>query len=130
MATRKTASKPAAQPAQGRAAATPSAPLPDKPAKSVAVPIAKKAVPASEGGSGKPKLVRDSFTIPKSEYAVLGDLKQRATRLGQPAKKSELIRAGIGALNRLTDKGFQAALASVPSLKTGRPKGKKGAAAK
>ena len=37
----------------------------------------------------KPKLVRDSFTIPKAEYSVLDELKQRAARAGSPAKKSE-----------------------------------------
>ena len=70
----------------------------------------------------KQKLVRDSFTIPKGEYAVLGDLKERATQLKRPTKKSELLRAGVAALHGMSDKAFLAALAKVPSLKTGRPK--------
>jgi hypothetical protein len=70
----------------------------------------------------KHKLVRDSFTIPKSEYTVLGELKQRAARLARPVKKSELLRAGIVALSAMTDKSFLSALDAVPSLKTGRPK--------
>jgi len=65
--------------------------------------------------------VRDSFTIPKTEYSVLDDLKQRAAKLGQPAKKSELLRAGIKALAAMSDAALQAALASVPAIKTGRP---------
>ena len=69
----------------------------------------------------KHKLVRDSFTIPKSEHAVLDALKQRAARLTRPAKKSEILRAGIGALNAMPDKAFLAALGTIPSLKTGRP---------
>ncbi|MBC7993651.1 MAG: hypothetical protein H7Z15_10455 [Rhizobacter sp.] len=92
-------------------------------------PPAKK-TPAAQNGSaalhkGKPKLVRDSFTIPKSEYLVLEVLKVRAVKLTRPAKKSELLRAGIQALSQMTDKAFLAALDSVPSLKTGRPKGVK-----
>jgi hypothetical protein len=71
----------------------------------------------------KPKLVRDSFTIPKSEYAVLEGLKLRAAKLARPIKKSELLRAGIAALSAMSDKAFLAALNGVPSLKTGRPKG-------
>jgi hypothetical protein len=67
--------------------------------------------------------VRDSFTIPKVEYAVLDALKLRAANLTRPVKKGELIRAGIGALNAMDDKAFLAALDTVPSLKTGRPKG-------
>jgi hypothetical protein len=70
----------------------------------------------------KNKLVRDSFTIPKAEYAVLNELKQRATRLTQPAKKSELLRAGIALLKGLSDQAFLTALAAVPNLKTGRPR--------
>ncbi len=70
----------------------------------------------------KAKLVRDSFTIPKAEYATLNELRQRATRLAAPAKKSELLRAGIELLKGLSDQAFLAALAAVPNLKTGRPK--------
>ena len=69
----------------------------------------------------KPKLVRDSFTIPKAEYVVLEQLKQRANSLAQPAKKSELLRAGIKALAAMPDAAFQAALQQVPAIKTGRP---------
>ncbi|WP_232834492.1 hypothetical protein [Rhodoferax ferrireducens] len=69
----------------------------------------------------KPKLVRDSFTIPKAEYTVLDDLKQRATKLASAVKKSELIRAGVKALAAMSDAAFQAALKAVPTIKTGRP---------
>lgn len=70
----------------------------------------------------KQKLVRDSFTIPKNEYLVLDALKQRALGAGRAAKKSEILRAGISALNGMSDAAFVAALSAVPSLKTGRPK--------
>lgn len=69
----------------------------------------------------KPKLVRDSFTIPKAEYVVLEELKQRAAKLTRPAKKSELLRAGIKALAALSDAAFLTALEQVPAIKTGRP---------
>jgi hypothetical protein len=74
-----------------------------------------------KAGAAKNKLVRDSFTIPKAEYAVLNELKQRATRLTQPAKKTEILRAGVALLHSLSDKAFLEALAAVPNLKTGRP---------
>jgi hypothetical protein len=70
----------------------------------------------------KHKLIRDSFTIPKSEYSVLESLKLRALALARPTKKSELLRAGIAALSAMSDKQFLAAVSSIPSLKTGRPK--------
>ena len=85
--------------------------------------VPKPAAPAAPAAKVKNKLVRDSFTIPKSEYAVLAGLKLRAANLKRPAKKSELLRAGVGALNAMSDKAFLLALNAVPSLKTGRPKG-------
>ncbi|MEO7129653.1 MAG: hypothetical protein ABI040_12450 [Rhodoferax sp.] len=69
----------------------------------------------------KPKLVRDSFTIPKAEYGVFDELKQRAAKLAHPVKKSELLRAGVKALAAMPDTGFLAALQAVPTIKTGRP---------
>lgn len=71
----------------------------------------------------KPKLVRDSFTIPKAEFAAIDTLKTRAIALGTSVKKSELLRAGLMALQGLNDAAFKAALAAVPTLKTGRPTG-------
>ncbi len=70
----------------------------------------------------KPKMVRDSFTIPKDEYAALAELKQRCAKLAQPCKKSELLRAGIKALTAMSDKTLLAALKAIPAIKTGRPK--------
>lgn len=51
---------------------------------------AQKADKASESvilKTPKIKMVRDSFTIPKNEYAQLEVLKERLIGLGQPAKK-------------------------------------------
>jgi hypothetical protein len=69
----------------------------------------------------KPKLVRDSFTIPKTEYTVIDELKQRAAKAGRPAKKSEVLRAGVKALAAMSEVAFMAALGAVPAVKTGRP---------
>jgi hypothetical protein len=69
----------------------------------------------------KPKLVRESFTIPKNEYLAIDTLKTRAIALGSSVKKSELLRAGLLALQSMTDPQFKLAIAAVPQLKTGRP---------
>ncbi len=90
-----------------------------------ATPLAKTVVPVAADKAEKPKkpkLVRDSFTIPKPEYGVLDELKQRAAKLAQPAKKSELLRAGIKALAAMADSALLLALKAVPAIKTGRPK--------
>lgn len=72
----------------------------------------------------KPKLVRDSFTIPKDEYAAIDALKARALSQCLAIKKSELLRAGLMALAAMSDASFKDALAAVPTLKTGRPSSK------
>lgn len=69
----------------------------------------------------KHKLVRDSFTIPKDEYQVLADLKVRMTKLMQPVKKSELLRAGLKTLASMSDAAIKKAMSNVPAIKTGRP---------
>lgn len=81
-----------------------------------------KTTVAAPAAPPKSKLVRDSFTIPKSEYAVLDALKLRAARLMRPTKKSEVLRAGIAALAAMDDKAFLESINGIPSLKTGRPK--------
>jgi hypothetical protein len=72
-------------------------------------------------GSKKIKLVRDSFSLPKAEYANIDALKKRAMTMGVSAKKSELLRAGLMWLNGASDSALKAALTAVPTLKTGRP---------
>lgn len=72
----------------------------------------------------KLKMERDSFTMPKTEYAQFSILKERLTKLGQPAKKSELLRAGLMLLSNMTDTALKTALTKVPAIKTGRPKKK------
>jgi hypothetical protein len=119
----KTVRRPSTKAAATKAAAKKAAAT--KPAaKKAAKPIARPAVPNSAPVEAKikHKLVRDSFTIPKTEYVVLETLKVRATDLKRPTKKSELIRAGIAALKTMNDKEFLAAVNGVQSLKTGRPK--------
>ncbi len=79
---------------------------------------------ASQSGKSspkKPKLVRDSFTIPKNEFVAIDALKTRAIALGTSVKKSELLRAGLMVLKGLSDAAYKAALTAVPTLKTGRP---------
>jgi hypothetical protein len=81
-------------------------------------PVASTAKPLKDK---KVKVVRDSFTIPKNELLQIGESKKRALGLGVEIKKSELIRAGLQALTGLNDAAFKKALASVPTIKTGRP---------
>lgn len=71
------------------------------------------------------KLVRDSFTMPTSEYEQIAALKARLIAQAHVIKKSELLRAGIAALVSMSDRSLIAAVEKVQRLKTGRPTTKK-----
>lgn len=69
----------------------------------------------------KEKVVRDSFTMPKSDYAKIAELKQRCLEEGISVKKSELLRAGLLLLAAAPSKRLVAAVSAVEAVKTGRP---------
>lgn len=81
----------------------------------------KARVAEKEAKPKKAKLVRDSFTMPQKEYAVLGALKERLLAAGVAVKKSELLRAGVALLASLAERELKLAVASVEVIKTGRP---------
>jgi hypothetical protein len=88
-------------------------------------PVARRASasPASEERPlDKPKLVRDSFTMPEREYAVLAEVKQACLKAGFEIKKSELLRIGVALISQIDMATLQNVLAALPQLKTGRPK--------
>lgn len=93
------------------------APKPEKPAETP-TKVSKSKKPAPK----KPKLIRDSFTIPEADYALFTSLKERALAAGCDIKKSELLRASLSALNALSDAELMTALGAIERIKTGRPK--------
>lgn len=80
----------------------------------------KKVVKPAKEKKLKIKMVRDKFTMPKDEFAQLSMLKERLIKLGQPAKKSELLRAGILKLTAMTDAALKVAITKLPVTKTGK----------
>jgi hypothetical protein len=100
------------------------APKPAVAAPKAVAPKVVKAKPVAKEKAPKLKMERDSFTMPKAEYAQLYVLKERLAKLGNPAKKSELLRAGIMQLTAMTDAALKVAMSKVPTIKTGRPKKK------
>ena len=97
-------------------------------AKKVARKVARKvASPAPQPVVApypeKVKRVRDSFTMPRADFDLIDQLKDRALGFKRPTKKSELLRAGLQVLQGLTDAQLLAALGALTPLKPGRPKG-------
>ena len=89
----------------------------------VAAPAEKKSKKAKKSGI-KIKVVRDSFTMPQNEYAKIGEFKQLCLKNGLHAKKSELLRAGLLALGKMTTAQLKTAITSLEPIKTGRPEKK------
>ena len=83
--------------------------------------------PASVAAEGKTKrvkkekVVRDSFTMPKSDYEKIAALKQKCLDAGISVKKGELLRAGLLLLESASAKRLLAAISEVETVKTGRP---------
>ena len=105
-----------ARPASKAAAAEAAAVETAAPAEAPKADKAKKHAPA------KPKLVRDSFTLPADDYALFATLKKRALAGKTEIKKSELVRAGLAMLARADDAAFMKAIGLVDRIKIGRPK--------
>ena len=93
-----------------------------KPARAVKAQAKSAAVvPAEKVKAKKVKLVRDSYTMPETEHAVLGQVKKDCLKAGVEIKKSELLRIGVSLLRGLNIASIKAELAALPQLKSGRP---------
>lgn len=81
------------------------------------------AIPATEEKVQKIKLVRDSFTIPENEYQAIGEIKKACLALGVDVKRTEVIRAGLLALQQMPIGEIADYISKkLPKPKTGRPK--------
>lgn len=89
----------------------------------VEMPSAKAAAATTKDAKiKKMKMIRDSFTMPSSDYDLIAELKAKALGGKSVVKKSELLRAGLHALNKLQPVHLIALLGTLTIVKTGRPK--------
>ncbi len=93
-----------------------------KPVKKTPEKKDKKAKKVSGKAEIKMKVVRDSFTMPQNDYAKIAELKQVCHKAGLQVKKSELLRAGLHALGKLSTVQLKQTIAQMEQIKTGRPK--------
>lgn len=110
MTTGKTAERSAKRPTRKPAADAPPPPTPAKTAD-------KKA-----GKVRKEKKIRDSFTMPHSEYLKIAEIKKLSLKAGVPVKKSEVLRAGLKVLAGMSAAQQKQALAAVAKARTDRAK--------
>ena len=105
------------------ASAKPVSTVARKPAvkKPAAASVAKEVKAPKAEKKPKLKVVRDSFTMPQSEYQKIAELKEICLKDGLQVKKSEVLRAGLKALCAMDAEQIKIALNSLDKIKTGRP---------
>lgn len=69
-------------------------------------------------------IIRDTFSLPPADYALLAQLRTRAIGLGQIVNKSEFVRTGLRVLMDLPEQEFLQAILKIEKIKLGRPKPK------
>ncbi len=67
------------------------------------------------------KVIRDSFTTPSKDHAKITQLRAKCLKAGLSVTKSEILRAGLYALERLSMEDLREVIASLEKVKTGRP---------
>jgi hypothetical protein len=118
---RKTAVKPRVSPASTGSAKKEVKAAPKKAPPS---PAAKSDPALKSTHAVKPKklkIIRDSFTMPDAEYALLAEVKQRCLAGGIAAKKSEVLRAAFLSFAAKSDAAVFKAIKALTPIKTGRP---------
>ena len=67
------------------------------------------------------KVIRDSFTTPSRDHAKITQLRAKCLKAGLSVTKSEILRAGLYALERLSMEDLREVIGSLEKVKTGRP---------
>jgi len=67
------------------------------------------------------KVIRDSFTMPSRDYKKITQLREKCLKAGMSATKSEILRAGLHALENMNVEDLRRVVQSVEKVKTGRP---------
>ena len=67
------------------------------------------------------RVIRDSFTLPVDDYQLITTIRERCLDSRVTINKSEVIRAGLHALNEMSETELLAVVDSLTKIKTGRP---------
>ncbi len=70
----------------------------------------------------QPKVIRDSFTLPENDYELIAKMQERALDMRLSTTKGEVLRAGLHALERMSNEELLAILQTVEKLRPGRRK--------
>ena len=67
------------------------------------------------------KVIRDGFTMPADDYALIAQLQATGLESGLAVSKSEVLRAGLHALKALSAADLRQVFAALEKVKPGRP---------
>jgi hypothetical protein len=67
------------------------------------------------------KVIRDGYTMPADDYALIAQLQATGLEAGLAVSKSEVLRAGLHALKALSPDELRQVLAALEKVKPGRP---------
>ncbi len=70
----------------------------------------------------KINIIKDTFTLPEKDYKLIEDCRSKLLLNRISATKSEVIRAGLIILNKLSDNELVESIKLVEKIKTGRRK--------
>jgi hypothetical protein len=82
--------------------------------------LMKSSANAVERAVPKPSVIRDTFSMPPNDYALIENLRSTAAKSGRIATKSEIIRSGLQALSMLEGPQLVAALNGLQKVLPGR----------
>ena len=68
------------------------------------------------------KVIRDSFTMPEHDYALIEVIKIKLMKEGVLLNKGEILRAGVHALEQMSIAELKTISAKVEKIKVGRPR--------
>jgi hypothetical protein len=93
----------------------------DRFARAEAIMDAGESKPLETEKPEREKVIRDSFTLPATDYQRIAKIQERALGSGFHVNKSEIVRAGLLLLDGLSNAELISALKRVEKIKTGRP---------
>lgn len=87
----------------------------------IAFATVKEPRPIDPPAPKQQKVVRDTFSMPTGDYALINMLRQRYLSHGISATKSAIVRAGLHALNSMEASELKSVLGELEQVKPGRP---------
>lgn len=66
------------------------------------------------------RVIRDNYSMPQSDHEMISGLRERCLKLRMSVTKSEILRAGLHALDSLSDQELKKVIESLEKLKPGR----------